>query len=288
MELAIIILLVILICITLYCYLRGNHIIQLSDESLIIAFVGILATFIVVGNAQQVREISRDMNERLRLSIENEKQEREDLKKQLREEIQSYSNGIDQKFVISLMRLNDLEGKVKANLKDLKEQKRDIEEILKQIRLNMVETEHIQKDLADFVSSSQQKMQITDGEIQLIKGENAKYNQALSNFLQTFLALGTDDNSHLMWILLYDNKKNIFNVELKDGTIVPAMKSIGDKIHFVDVKTFNELSDIAKVEDIPFDSIKINEIYAKIKGILEYKGEETSPITETDNEPNDI
>ena len=281
MEFVIIILLVMVIAIILYFHFYGSHVIMLSDESLVIAFVGILATFIVVGNAQQVREVKNDMHEELR-------ERREDLNAG----IQELRNEINAKYSENSNQISNLS----ANLSNEKNRVNDILDQFKKSQdatlQNVLQDKEKMSAVIDLNSKSidtiYEKINVNSNLIE--KNETDVYNlkykyetvsKSVVNIIHSILILNADDTSKLLLMLLFQNK-TLFKIQLDNGGTTQAVIAYeNDNLLFRDVDTGENIdnNNILKVEDLEYSSARVLELYGSIRKLISNESD-VSPVDE--------
>lgn len=281
MEFVIIILLVMVIAIILYFHFYGAHVIMLSDESMVITFVGILATFIVVGNAQQVREVKTDMHEELR-------ERREDLNSKILE----LRNEINDKYGENRNQIGNLST-------DLSEEQKRVNEELEQLRktqnvtsqklsqykegisadvnVNRASIDTIEAKIEDNIKLIEQNA--TD--VYTLKYKYETVSKSVVNIIHSILILNADDTSKLLLMLLFQNK-TLFKIQLDNGGTTQAVIAYeNDNLLFRDVNTGENIdnNNILKVEDLEYSSARVLELYGSIKKLISDESD-VSPVDE--------
>ena len=260
MELLIIILLMIVIAIILYVHFWSHAVVQITDESLILVFVGIIATFIVVGNAQQVREIRNDMHEELRVR----KQEVYDHISDVQAEINEKYDGLEQKISSVSTNLNELKSR-------LSQDKQKIDVTITTIHNDI-------EQLKDQTSSIKIHNDEIENKIHDIENLSNSMSQSMQDMLHGMLNLLQNDTSKLVLILLYSDKI-FYNVQLSSGETKQAIRIYeNDQLRFVEANTRSELNNIKKIEDLKYDSECVNELYCSVMRLLSNESEVLSHI----------
>lgn len=264
----IIVLLVMLVGVVLFSYYRGDHVVHLTGDSLVLTFIGILATFIVVGNAQQVREIRNDMRDELK-------------------EINNTINNNKQDIETSC---NDQIKKVRANVKNLCEEQKEQKEQLVQAQKTIKENKSDINTKIEQIEDTLEKLSTTIVEnidkIEQLAIDTHKISQNIKELMFGILLLNVDDTSKLLIDLLFEEKP-FYSVETEDGKTFHAVVSAGSTLQFIDTSTNDVIVNISKVNGLMYDSVCISKIYDSMIN-LNQKPQEVS-ILDVDSEiPNDI
>ena len=283
MEWIIIIILLIVIGIIWYFSFYGNHTILMSDESLIIAFVGILATFIVVGNAQQVREIRKEMHDELVEKKAEENTKRSELLQTIRQELQTAVELPNQQIGIINERLGNFDTfaqKQNDYNATFTEKQQDIQQNIEQIA-DLVKTTNNQSN--EQIKRLREETDSLNAVVPSIQEENNIRKSHLVRIIENLLSLHSDEISRLILILVFHDKF-IYELELNDGTSHQAVKGSGLELHFFDLSTKEEVTNIAKVENLRYDAQVVGDMYTLLSSMLSPGNEEisSSPI-ETEN-----
>lgn len=266
----IIILLVMLVGVVLFSYFRGNHVVHLTGDSLVLTFIGILATFIVVGNAQQVREIRNDMHEELDGIKEVAEKNKESI------EI-SFNNQI-KKVGQNLRNVN----------KEQREQKERLAEIQHKIAKDSSDINIKMKQIQDEAVELKCKVDDDADKIEQLVSDTYKFYKNIKELLYGILLLNDDDTSKLLVDLLFD-EKTFYTIETTEGNTIQAVISVGATLQFIDPNTNEIIEDICKINGLMYDSICISKIYDLVMS-LNQKPQEVSVlnINSASETPSDI
>ena len=281
MELLIIILLVIVIAILLYFHFGSKQVVHISDESLILVFVGIMATFIVVGNAQQVRDVKTDMHEELR-------ERREDLNTK----IQELRNEINDKYSENCNQINNLSRDLSKEQKRVNEELEQLRknqnitlqhlsqyktEVTADINLNRAAMDIIGEKYEDYTKQIEQNA----ADVYSLKYKYETVSKSVVDIIHSILILNTDDTSKLLLMLLFQNKA-YFKIQLNDAEVLQAVISYeNENLLFRDGNTGEniDVNNIQSVEDLRYNSARVLELYGSIQKLI---GDESdvSPMEE--------
>lgn len=274
MGLIIIILLLMVIAIMLYFHFREMQVVMLSSESLILTFVGILATFIVVGNAQQVREVKTDMHEELR-----------ERKEDLNAKIQELRNEINNKCSENSNQISNLST-------DFSEEKRNVHDVLDQLRRRQEETsqnvlqykEEVSADInhnSEKCEDNTKRIERNEVDVYNLKNKYETVSKSVVNIIHSILILNADDTSQLLLMLLFQNK-TFYKIQLdNEETIQAAILYENENLLFIDTSA-DEIIDnsrIQSIEGLRYDSARVLELYGSIQKLISDEGD-VSPVDE--------
>ena len=295
MEGIIIILLVVVICVVMYSYFQGEHVVNLSGDSLVITFVGILATFIVIGNAQQVREIRNDMHTELqerkidmrneiqviRDEMENDKKECEDLIKENRKETNTQLNTMKSKMENIEKEQNDLS----LRLDDIQQKiEKNRTEIEGQIGTSCTEINIAIKDIQDLQTYQSSQIIDNSNNISLLNNTTSATSKNIKELLYGILLLNNDDTSKLLVNLIYE-AKDIYTIVLDDEkqTQVKATIQSVPKLQFINIDDQQIVTDIKTIDGLSYDSHRITTLFELIMGLDQESGDISSDVNNEEN-----
>ena len=272
MELLIIILLVIVVAILLYFHFGGKQVVHVSDESLILVFVGIMATFIVVGNAQQVREIRNDMHTELRERREEENDKIASLKQEIDTKFQScdqlhkdFSKRVDDGFNNTELKIQTIEEKLKKNQVRLHANETKISEFESTTDAKIDQQQKTNVELLNMIISNNHC-------IQELQRDASDVSVNIKELLYGILLLNDDDTSKLLIELFY-KEKPFYNVECGSDQRTQAIMQKGPELQFVDANTNELIDNISKIENLSYDSARISKIYLSLMNLNRVSGE---------------
>lgn len=281
MGLIIIILLLMVIAVMLYSHFREMHVVMLSSESLVLTFLGILATFIVVGNAQQVRDVKTDMHEELR-----------ERREELNTKIQELRNEINNKCSENTNQISNLST-------DLSNKQNRVNDELEQLRKNQDKTSQNLLQYKEEVSAKidinttsidtiLRQLEVTTNRIEQnevdvynLKNKYETVSKSVVDIIHSILILNTDDTSKLLLMLLFQNKAYL-KIQLDNEEQIQAVIAYeNENLLFRDFET-GEIIDnnnILNVEGLKYDSARVLELYGSIQKLISDESD-VSPMEE--------
>ncbi len=270
MEFVIIILLLVVIAMLLCLYFSSSHDVIISDESLVIGFVGILATFIVIGNAQQVREIRNDMHDELREWKDDEKEKRKELFNSVKTELTQYN----EKYQCVEKQLKEINSEILNQSQQNSKQDTSLLQAIENISELKKQNENLQREFLDNIDTLKSDVDKKYSDFYI--SNSGHINRLMSEYLKTILLIIDTHESKFIFSLFYD-ENCCYDVKTIDGRF-KAKKKFENEINFYDIDTDSLIKDLIEVNDYRYDAEYINGIYKKLMELIQAGEVETSSI----------
>lgn len=227
--------LILIICVVWLCFSSND----IADDQLVIAFIGVLATFIVVGNYAQTSHIEDNMGERMREykdTINDKIVSIQDAMEGCKTDIEEAKN--DRRLLLIKnkrleLRLNHFNARLEQNTMEHDELGGEIEELQKDIK-------SVETSLNNQIGTS----------------ETVKF-EDLARFFALFIGKETDIRKSMQLYARMSNPNEIYSVKLRDGRAVQATIAISDNFDKLTVTKTNkedvDLNDIEAIAGVKFD-----------------------------------